>query len=448
MKNYRIILTSVLFTALFGCTNPDKYEAPNLDGTCADLTPNVTVQQITSAANAATTAYTDNGVAGDDFIEAYVTSSDEGGNFYKAISFVSTDNSVGFSMPINDYNLYTAYEPGRKVYINMKGRYFAQIDGGTVIGSLYNNNTPADSGDDEVGRISGVEYKGIITASCSKTNEDDLVIHLSSVAEAQNDAYLNKLIEFDGVQFADSDISSTYFDASNQIGGATNHILMDQSGNTTTLRVSSYATFAYKNRPTGSGKVRGVMTRYRDFFQFMVRTERDLDMTGARFKPLISESFDGGFNGGWINYSKSGSQVWLASTTYGNPGACAKMSGFASSVSNANEDWLITPDQNLSGLNGATLTFDTATKFTGNALTVLISNNYTGIGDPTVANWTPIIGTLSPINGNYVWTSSGPININAYTGPGNNKVYVAFKYTSTASESATWEVDNVKITPN
>jgi len=49
-----------------------------------------------------------------DYIEAYVTSSDEGGNFYKSISMVSTDGSTGFSMPVDNYNLYTEFEPGKK----------------------------------------------------------------------------------------------------------------------------------------------------------------------------------------------------------------------------------------------------------------------------------------------------------------------------------------------
>jgi hypothetical protein len=120
------------------------------------------------------------------------------------------------------------------------------------------------------------------------------------------------------------------------------------------------------------------------------------------------------------------------------------MSGYASG-NNANEDWLISPGISLSGLTSATLTFDTATKFSGNPLEVLISSDYSGTGNPASATWTPFTATLSPSSGSYIWTNSGKINISTYAG---KKIYIAFKYTSTTSASATWEVDNVKVIGN
>ena len=42
--------------------------------------------------------------------KAYVTSSDEGGNFYKSISMMSLDGTKGFSMPVDNYNLFNEFE--------------------------------------------------------------------------------------------------------------------------------------------------------------------------------------------------------------------------------------------------------------------------------------------------------------------------------------------------
>jgi hypothetical protein len=148
---------------------------------------------------------------------------------------------------------------------------------------------------------------------------------------------------------------------------------------------------------------------------------------------------------GWTSYSVTGAQVWTYSATFGNPGGMIKMSGFAN-VNNANEDWFITPTQNLSQLSNAILSFDNAYKYSGNPIQVLISSDYPGTGNPNFATWTPLSATLSA--GNFIWTSSGSIDISAFTGVGNENVYIAFRYTSTTTAAPTWEIDNVKITTN
>lgn len=433
-----------LFIAVIAssCVNSDVYDAPDLSNECTTLTPTKEVSDITALTTTAFAKYTD-----PDIIEAYVTSSDEGGNFYKSISMVSTDGAIGFSMPIDDYNLYTKFEPGRKVYVNMKDRFFVEEYNSTVIGSLYDNNTPADLTDDSVGRISIIDYKSVIKTSCTKVNEDDITNKIS-IQSAKNDSYLNKLIEFDNVQFTDESLGKKFFDTTlNNLGSATNHQIIDANGSTVILRVSQYAGFSLQSVPSGSGKIVGVMTKYNNDYQFMVRTINDIQLTKNRVVPFFEESFSSNFPN-WEKRSLIGSQVWTLDTQYGNPGSCAKMTGYANSTNNANEDWLISPVLNMSSLASATLSFDTATKFSGNPLSILISRNYNGLGNPSSATWTTLSGTLSPSTGSYVWTGSGPINLSSFTGSGNSAVYLAFKYTSTTSASATWEVDNVKITAN
>ena len=148
---------------------------------------------------------------------------------------------------------------------------------------------------------------------------------------------------------------------------------------------------------------------------------------------------------GWTSYSVTGAQVWTYSPTFGNPGGMMKMSGYAT-ANNTNEDWFITSTQNLSLLSNAILSFDNAYKFFGNPIQVLISSDYSGTGNPNFATWTQLTATLSA--GNFIWTSSGSIDISAFTGVGNENVYIAFRYTSTTTAAPTWEIDNVKITTN
>ncbi|HWR94518.1 MAG TPA: DUF5689 domain-containing protein [Flavobacterium sp.] len=430
MKN--LILNPILFITLViiafsSCVPDDKYD--NIDTTCTVATPTKTVSDIYATANSTPKLYAD-----DDIIEAYVTSSDAGGTFYKSISFVSVDGTKAFSIPVDMYNIYTEFEPGRKVYVYLKDNYYNITYGSLIIGDLYEETS--------IGRLVPEDFRKVVKASCEKIDEEELVQRMT-ITEALNNNNINKLIEIDNVQFADEAMNTTYYNPKNEIGGATNINLIDENGKTIIFRTSQYAKFAGKLVASGSGKVRGVLTKYNSDFQFLARTESDIQLTNSRVEPLFEETFTSNFPL-WTKYSVTGSQVWTLDTQYGNPGSCAKMSGFASG-SNANEDWLISPSISLSGLTSSTLTFDTATKFSGNPLEILISSDYSGSGNPTSATWTPFTATLSPSTGSYIWTNSGKIDISTFAG---KNIYIAFKYTSTSSASATWEVDNVKVIGN
>lgn len=444
MKNYKLILATALLTTIFGCVAPEHYSAPDLSSECGNLTANKTVQSI------AATSTTYSKYLADDIIEAYVTSSDEGGNFYKSISFVSADGTVGFSIPIDDYNLYSKYEPGRKVYVNLKDLYIVKDFGGsvsgTVIGSLYNNNTVENTSDDEVSRLSIAQYKSILTPSCTEYKSEQDLIQPMTIQQAKSDQNLNKLILLDGVQFADASVGGPYAGVY-----STDHTIKDVNNNSLIVRVSSFATFATKTVPSGSGKIVGVMTKYNGTYQFMIRTINDVQLNNPRVLPPVSffdEPFTTNF-ASWRTFSVTGTQTWGLQTSGGNPSQYVKMNGYASGTNNANEDWLISPAQNLSTFTNAFLSFETATNFTGDPITVLISKNYSGSGNPSSATWTTVTGTLAAMNGGTSnWVNSGLININTFTGVGNNAVYVAFKYISTTSSGSDWRVDNVKIFTN
>ena len=429
------VLTAGMFSS---CVKDDNYATPELAAcTETSLVKNREVSDINAGAVVALHQNITTGVS--DVIEAYAVSSDIGGNFFKSISFQTLDGSRAFSVPVDATNTFINYEPGRKVLIKMDGLYTDVKYGGIRIGGLYANS----SGGAEVGRLPEADFKASVQRSCTVVDEDALVQHVT-IAQAMTDAYLNKLVEFDNVEFAATDITTTYYDVNNDLGGATNHTLIDLNGNGVIFRTSAYANFAAKMVAGGSGKVRGIMTKYGSDYQFMVRKESDIKLDGARFTPLLNEAFTAGI-GDWTTYSVTGAQVWTYSSTFGNPGGMMKMSGFAT-TNNANDDWLISPAQDLSTLTTANLSLDNAYKFTGNPIEIKISNNYTS-GDPTLATWTTLTGaTLSA--GNYVYANSGLLNISAFTGAGNNNVHVAIRYTSTASAGSTWEVDNVKISGN
>ena len=122
MKNIflkSLLILTVSLGTLSSCVNSDNYSTPESTLTTYELTTTTTVAAVNLAASANPIKYTT-----DDIIEAYVTSNDESGTFYKSISFqtIPTDASapIGFSVPINATTLYgKGFTPGRKVFIKL-----------------------------------------------------------------------------------------------------------------------------------------------------------------------------------------------------------------------------------------------------------------------------------------------------------------------------------------
>lgn len=313
MKKLKLVLTTAVLASLVGCVNGDDYGTPDLSNDCVTIAKTKEVSDVTNIATATAVPYTTDETL-TDYIEAYVTSSDEGGNFYKSISLMSLDGTKGFSMPVDNYNLYTEFEPGRKVTVKLdKNRYFNKQYGSTVIGSSYEGG---------VGRISGAEYKNVILRSCEEINENDIVKNLT-ISAAKNDQYLNMLIEFDAVQFTDISVGKKYYDASvNSIGGATNHTITDVDGNTIIVRVSEYAVFANNTIPSLNGKIRGVLTKYNSDYQFMIRTINDVNLTNQRLNPVIEnfESFATNTAAfpNYLNLKVLGTNDWFVGSFNGN----------------------------------------------------------------------------------------------------------------------------------
>jgi len=169
-------------------------------------------------------------------------------------------------------------------------------------------------------------------------------------------------------------------------------------------------------------------------------TAPSANATTANISVIISENFDDISFGNWTPVSVVGDQEWIIDETHGVDGTpCAKISGYDGQPY-ANEDWLISPSMNFDNYTSEVMNFQTAMNYTGNPLQLMVSTDYSGSGDPNAATWTELTYTMS--GGSWVWTESGNVDLSSYSG---SAVYVAFKFTSTDSESATWEVDEIVI---
>lgn len=276
-NNIKNILAIVATFGLFSSCVNDSYEIPTEDCVDPSLVKTKEVSDIYTASSATPALYT-----ADDVIEAVVTSSDEGGNFFKSLSLMSLDGTRGFSMPVDDYNLYTQkLQPGKKVYVKLKDLYTAIPTGGAR--GLNIGGAPAGTFN-TLTRIPALDFKKYIIPTCTVIDEETIVKHLT-LAQLNNDAYLNALVEVDNVQFESE--GTTY--------GNNPNAAFDKNENITdgvtsfVTRTSKYSNFAGTTLPTGRGKIRGVLTKFNSTYQLIIRTLRDVNLTGTRvdFSPPI-----------------------------------------------------------------------------------------------------------------------------------------------------------------
>ena len=440
MKN--LIVKSVFYTFLatsfVSCVNDDDYNVPALGCTETTLVKTKEVSQIPASATIAQyTAY--------EVIEAYVTTSDEEGNFFKSISFQTLDGTRAFSVPVDVTSTFINFEPGRKVMIKMQNLYTDIKDGGMRIGDIYLD--PSD-GSVEVGRMSNALYLSALERSCTVVNEDDLVIE-TTLSALQNDAFLNKLVEIDNVQFSDAAIATTYYDETNDLGGATNHLLEDASGNTMIFRTSSYAKFAGKPVATGNGKVRGVLTKYGNDYQFSARYERDIILEGSRTQSIYTEDFQTSTNNtnlnttGWTNYAEAGTWVWREKIFSGN--GYAEFSAFGGQA--LNKAWLISPALDFTGYTNKSVQFKIAQHHLdvdspNNGLEVLVSTNFDGT-NVLAATWVAVPANIPTTSTAWYAFLGSNVDLSSYSGT----IHVAFKFTGSGTNTTldgAFQVDDFK----
>ncbi len=451
LRTLALSLTFGLFTA---CVNDDNYNTPETTLVTTELVTTKTIAEINAAANGTPTLYT-----ADDVIEGYVSSSDEGGNFYKSISFQSALASeptiIGFSVPVNFTTMFgKGFSTGRKVYIKLEGLYVAKVYGSLQIGSLFEG---------KIGRIGENVWQNHLFPSATKVNESELLRTLP-FSQIFNDNIQNTLVEIDGVQFADGSLGRTYYDVDSG-GGSTNHtIIPTTGGGSQVLRVSSFAPFSGNNVPSGSGNIRGVLTKYASTFQFMVRYEDDIMLNDARFDPnpsiggtaitypsTLNENFEsfavssaGTAFPSYINDAFVGSRYWDVKS-FGN-NKYIQMSAFGGS--GAYKTYFIVP---VTLTAGNKFSFKSKDGFNnGASLKVYYSTNYVPNGNISDATLSNITGSFAIATGTSVGYATNFTNSGNYVIPAgvSGNGFFIFEYTGSATGvTTTMQIDDIVLQP-
>lgn len=360
-----------------------------------------------------------------------------------------TGTPIHFTQDYSVYGVITADEVSGNLYKNvyMKDNTGAinlrlLVSGGVYIGDsirLYLKNCVLSS------------YNGMLQLDSVNTDNNIIkqasgkVVVPETVTISQiNSSMQSHLIKIDSVQFVALDAGTTFANAVAQTSA--NKTIEDCAGNQVIIRTSGYANFAGSTTPTGKGSVIAVVGEFNGTMQLYLRSVNDAYMPAPRCGgaqlPYLTKDFNDGSvtSGGWLNQQVSGTISW--SLYNGNIGS---ISNYVAPNNIACETWLISPSIDLSAATTPNLYFDNAYKYTGAALQLMVSTNYTGSGDPNLATWTNLTTGATWSAGNFVFANSGAVSLNAFK---VNNVYVAFKYTGTSSNGSTWEVDNIVVQEN
>ncbi|HSN49018.1 MAG TPA: DUF5689 domain-containing protein, partial [Flavobacterium sp.] len=292
-------------------------------------------------------------------------------------------------------------------------------------------------------------------------------VHKITLAQAiTGAAFLNTLVEIDDVQFTDESAGGTY--DSNRTDEYDSSIFVTDGSKNLTIRTSRFANFAGFKVPSGKGKIRGVLTKYNNTYQIIMRTERDANMPNPRvdytptligansgvFPATVSETFETYTSTpqqtnfpNYINEAAVGSRYWGVTTFSANK--YIQMTSFGSG--GANNSYLFIPvnmtvasnfsfRSNVGFWNGAVL----------NVYYVLAAN-YTPGSTIDVTKMTNITSSFTipktPTSGyGTSFTSSGIYAIPA-TVTGNG--YFVFEYAGNAGAfpavTTTMQLDNITV---
>ncbi len=396
----------------------------------------------------------------DKYMVGYVISSDEAGNFYQemVVQDKPENPTSGIKIMLQANPLYTTFEIGRKVYIELDGFTIGFSNGVIALGV-------SEAGSDFVSKAPEAFAEKVI-----RTPVLDSIVPLELTISDFSRQYDNLFIRINDVEFADNlvtegDIKTFAAEPGEQYDAE--RLMQTCSDESVTMITSTFADFKAMPLPVKRGSVDAVLTKtfngsaYRikvndpsNFHFDQARCDGQMPEQPEPGNPtVVGMPFEEGFDGlldydnialeGWTNQDVSGStRVWQSRSFDSN--VYAQLSAY--NASSAVEAWLVTPGVDLTDATAPALSFETKDGHdNGAVLTVYVSTDFSG--DVTQATWTQLNNvTISEghVNGyGDSFITSGEVDLSSYIG---QTVYVGFKYEGDPNGSTTtMQIDNIAV---
>lgn len=203
----------------------------------------------------------------DIIIEGVVVCNDESGNVYK--QFVINDETGAIIIGVNDVGLYAMMQRGQKVRIDCKGLYIGGYGKLAQVGGLYNGS---------IGRMAKTVFPKHIRLIGTPSSEYAEMTPETITADFFNDTNKNalpKFVRLENVEFKQADGKALYAPEDEAYNNVVERNVSIGKTNIV-FRLSTYADFANETLPEGKMNITGVLTRYRDYWQFMLSSTEDI----------------------------------------------------------------------------------------------------------------------------------------------------------------------------
>ncbi len=278
IKLMKAIQSIVILGVVFSCVQDDNFTTPTVTCIEPELTATTTIQQVKEMYIYGAPTVIDTDI----IIEGYVVSSDKSGNIYKSISIQDKPKNptAAIKIAIDETNLYTKYNIGRKIYVKLKG---------LAVGYSYGSIQIGKASGSSLEKIASFEVDNHIIRSCEVVEIVPKEVTLSEL----NDTMLEMLIKIKNVQFKDEELGNTY--ANTSTTQTVDRYLEEFSANcdfsgTITVRNSGYSSFKNELLPEGKGTIIAIYSNYYNNYQLYIRDTNDLNFTETRCSTTALQS--------------------------------------------------------------------------------------------------------------------------------------------------------------
>lgn len=459
-----LLKTKLLFLlglGVFSCIGEDEYAVPTVSGTAIDIPSEqlITIGALQSLWLQETDGegtYTFGEDYRDLYMEGYVVSSDEMGNYFEELFLQDRPenpvNGIRFLIDVNP--LFSRFPIGRRVYVHLVGLSIGLQSGVLSLGR-ENANTVAPISE------------ALMDTQILRDTLQPTLIPKSRTISSLSEADIGVWLRLEEVQFYRNQLFGdhiyTYagetddtFDGERILESCTDY-------NRVVFSTSTFADFKSHSLAIGSGHIDGILQKdyYGEYLIFSVNALSDIQLNNEiRCDP---EVFDcrGEINGttlvwsenfedvgamvdleleGWENIQVNGTTSWNLNTFGGN--TYLEITGYNSGDDEI-DSWLVTPMIDLDQSTAETLELLVQSSYdNGATLEILCAQNYTG--NITTATWLPldVLIPIGPSDGFGEFMEVGEVSLDCLEGG----IHLAFRYRGSDPEQTTrFHIDVIEL---
>ena len=365
------------------------------------------------------------------YVRAVVVSSDEGGNFYKAMTI--QDTTGGVELQLDMAGLYNFYPVGQKIVLvcNAANKLvIGDYNSLPQIGWEYKGN--------QVGRINSLHLNKFIIKD-GLPNPKYLPKPLTNdEIDFTGTKDINKLVRLEGVKFSNEAIGKPL--AFNDFTTEWKIKVPLQNGTTSEVivRTSNYAKFRNTIIEDKEYNLTGILTTFKTKKQLMIRTKEDIEFTYPEGTVIFDFTTSPLGEGKWSNKSLLGSTQWVyRSNSMFHPGN-KQYAAYQVPM----DDWLISPIITCLDYKTGYMRFEHELPVS-NAVYDPYQVYYTTTTSPDFNkdDW-KLLGTIGNYPNKFFWSFKLPL-----AKIGSNTFRIAFRYYAPNKdiEAYDWKIRTVEI---